>query len=217
MMIWRLLQLADGGFPAGGFAHSGGLEAAVALGHVRGEGAVADFARAALWQAGTFALPLVGAAADAGAGADAAALARLDERCDVAQGGHVSRRASRAQGRAWLRTCGEVFPAVVMPALPLGHLPVAFGAAGAALEVTRDELIALYLHVTARGALSAAVRLGALGPHAAQRVHDRLGGEAAAVVAACGTRTVDEAAHSAPLHELFGNQHDALPARLFQS
>ena len=212
--LWRLLQLADGGFPAGGFAHSGGLEAAVVRGEVRGEAAVERFAAAALWQAGTFGLAFV-SAAHAGAG-----LAALDEQCEAAQSGHVSRRASRAQGRAWLRTCAEVFAEVALPALPalpFGHLPVALGASCGALAVERGDTQALYLHVTARGVLSAAVRLGAVGPHAAQRMHDRLAGEATAVLAACADRSPADAAHSAPLAELFANQHDALPARLFQS
>jgi hypothetical protein len=34
---------------------------------------------------------------------------------------------------------------------------------------------------------------------------------------ACGDRTVDQAAHSAPIEELFANLHDTLSARLFQS
>lgn len=204
--MWRLLQLADGGFPAGGFAHSGGLEAAVALGEVRGEAAVIEFARAALWQAGTFALPFVAAA-------HAGEVAGLDARCEAALAGHVSRRASRAQGRAWARTCAECFGVAVDAA----HLPVAFGASTRALGVALDDARLLFLHLTARGVLSAAVRLGALGPHAAQRAHDALAAESAAVLAACATRTLDDAAHSAPLHELFGNLHDALPARLFQS
>jgi urease accessory protein len=205
---WRLLQLADGGFPAGGFAHSGGLEAAIALGEVRGEAAVVGFASGALWQAGTFALPFVAAAHRGELPID-----ELDRRCEAALAGHVSRRASRAQGRAWARTCAECFGLTTAPA----HLPVAFGATTAALGVALDDARTLYLHITARGVLSAAVRLNALGPHAAQRAHDHLAGVAAAVLAACAGRTLDDAACSAPLHELFGNRHDALPARLFQS
>jgi len=209
--IFRLLQLADGGFPAGGFAHSGGLEAAVALGEVRDEAAVAAFTAAALWQAGTFALPFVREAHAA-----PAAAAVLDACCDAAQSGHVSRRASRAQGRAWLRTCGEVFGGAA-PALPFGHLPVVLGLTTAALAVDAADVLVLHLHLTARGVLSAAVRLGVVGPHAAQRLQDGLGATADQVLAACASRALDDAAHSAPLHELFGNSHDALPARLFQS
>lgn len=208
---WRLLQLADSGFPAGGFAHSGGLEAAVALGEVSGADGVEAFAAAALWQAGSFALPFVAAAH-----ADPAAAAALDQRCDLAQSGAVTRRASRAQGRAWARTCVEAF-AIAPPALPLGHLPVAFGVTLRALEVGADETRALYLQLGVRAILSAAVRLGQLGPHAAQRAQDRLAATAAAVLDACAARSLDQAAHAAPLLELFANLHDALPARLFQS
>jgi urease accessory protein len=209
-MQWRLLQLADSGFPAGGFAHSGGLEAAVALGHARGERAVVAFAAAALWQAGTFALPFV---REAHGGGDAGA---LDARCDRAQSGHVTRRASRAQGRAWIRACGEAF-GVDVPALPFGHWPVAFGVTVGALDVGRDDALALYLQIGARGILSAAVRLGELGPSAAQRAQDHLAAIARDVLATCGERGVDDAAHSAPIEELYANLHDALPARLFQS
>jgi len=65
--------------------------------------------------------------------------------------------------------------------------------------------------------LSAAVRLGELGPSAAQRAQDRLAAVASEVMAACAMRGVDEASHSAPIEELYANLHDALPARLFQS
>ena len=208
---WRLLQLADSAFPAGGFVHSGGLEAALALGEVAGEDGVERFAGAALWQAGTFALPFVREAHRA-----PEAAAALDERCEAAQASHVARRASRAQGRAWLRTCAEAF-AIAAPELPLGHLPVAFGATARALGLDEDDTLAVHLHVTARGVLSAAVRLGAIGPHAAQRAQDRLAGIAAAVQGACAARPLERAAHAAPVQELCATLHDTLPARLFQS
>jgi urease accessory protein UreF len=59
--------------------------------------------------------------------------------------------------------------------------------------------------------VSAAVRLGKLGPSAAQRVLDRVR------PASLPARALDDAATTAPLEELFGMFHDALPARLFQS
>jgi urease accessory protein len=212
-MQWRLVQLADSGFPAGGFAHSGGLEAAVALGRVRGEEGVVAFATATLWQTGTFALAFVRAAHAAATDEERAT---LDERCEKAQSGHVTRRASRTQGRAWMRACGEAF-GVALPTLPVGHLPVAFGVSSRALGIGLDDALALYLQLVVRGVLSAAVRLGQTGPNAAQRMQDGLASVATEVLAACGERGIDAAAHSAPIEELFANLHDTLPARLFQS
>ena len=207
---WRLLQLCDAAFPAGGFAHSGGLEAAVALGEAPGDDGLQAWLEAALWQAGTFGLPLVAAAHAAPARGE-----ELDARCEVAIVSHVARRASRAQGRAWLRTCREVFAVEV--ALPHGHLPVAFGVTARALEVSADDAAVAWLHLAARGPLSAAVRLGRIGPIAAQRLQDELAGVAARVLEACAGRPVEAVASAAPLQELLGALHDALPARLFQS
>ena len=51
-----LLLLADGRFPAGGYAHSGGLEASIAAGRVRD---VADLEAVAEWLAGDPQHPLV--------------------------------------------------------------------------------------------------------------------------------------------------------------
>src|SRR5215510_3144480 len=97
MMTWRYLQLADSAFPTGGFAHSGGLEAAAQAGEVSDLGA---FTRAALWQAGHGALPLVREG-----WLDPRALPRLDARADVFLANHVANRASRTQGGAFFSTC----------------------------------------------------------------------------------------------------------------
>ncbi|MEU1094646.1 urease accessory protein UreF, partial [Streptomyces sp. NPDC005877] len=58
-----LLVLADGRFPAGGHAHSGGAEAAVRAGRVRDADGLAEFCRGRLHTAGLVAASLAAAAA----------------------------------------------------------------------------------------------------------------------------------------------------------
>ena len=98
-----------------------------------------------------------------------------------------------------------------------GHLAPAFGFVSRVLGVGRDDALAGFLHVALRGALSAAVRLGIVGPTEAQALHFSLHG---ALTAACelGARLgVDDIAQTAPMIELFQLTHDQLYSRLFQS
>ena len=91
-MDWIALQLADASFPTGGFAHSGGLEAAHQAGALSGPGVLAHFLDDALWAAGHLTLPFVAAAH-----ADPGALVALDLAHDAALRSPVANRASRDQ------------------------------------------------------------------------------------------------------------------------
>jgi len=210
--MWRVLQLADAAFPAGGFAHSAGLEAAVQLGAVADAAGVVDFARAALWQAGGAALPFVRAAR-----ASVARAPDLDRRCEATLVSHVARRASRAQGRAWLLAATEAFPEIEPALVGLRnaprHLCVVFGATAGALGIAEDDAVAVYLHAVLRGVLSAGVRLGKIGPLEAQREQAKLAAEAQRVLEA----PEEDVAQTAPVLELYGALHDRLYSRLFQS
>lgn len=219
-MTWLVLQLADSGFPTGGFAHSAGLEASVQLGRVTDRRELHAFVGALLWQVGFGALPLVGAAHDA-----PARLEELDELAHATLSGHVARAASCTQGRAFISTCASVFDepriagmhdAVRARALQGHHAPLV-GAALGVLGVSRIEAQRLTLYQALRGATSAAVRLGLIGPHEAQRVQHELAPRLEEVVASCGNLAVDQLAQTAPLQDLFAGMHDKLYSRLFQS
>ena len=211
MTTWRFLQLADSAFPTGGFAHSGGLEAAAQAGEIRDLGA---FTRAALWQAGYGALPLVREA-----WRDPDALPRLDARADIFLANHVANRASRTQGGAFFSTCARVFP-VEAPRLPEGlcmHLAPLWGVVFRALGMPLDEARALFLWSTARGVLSAGVRLSLAGTYEAQRMLAQLGPTLDVVADRCGELAADDLAQPAPLLDLLHGTHDRLHSRLFQS
>ena len=211
-MMFRLLQLADSAFPTGGFAHSAGLEAAVQLGEVPD---VAGYVEEALWHAVHGVLPFV---RDAHRTPDR--LAELDGRAEAFLVSHVARRASRAQGRALVATAARAFEGggeigswekALKAGSLRGHLGPITGAVCAAAGVGEREALGMALHSTARGLLSAAVRLGKLGPLEAQRLHARLPMEEMMA------GVPEEPTSTAPLHEVFGALHDRLYTRLFQS
>ena len=211
MTTWRSLQLADSAFPTGGFAHSAGLEAAAQAGEVAD---LRAFTRAVLWQAGYGALPLVREA-----WLDSGALPRLDARADIFLANHVANRASRTQGGAFFSTCARVFPAEA-PRLPEGlcmHLAPLWGVVFRSLGMPLEEARSLFLWSTARGVLSAGVRLGLAGTYEAQRMLGELGPTLDAVGARCGDLGVEDLAQPAPLLDLLHATHDRLHSRLFQS
>lgn len=219
-MHWRLLQIADSTFPAGGFAHSAGLEAAFQAGAVRSVEQLDAYVRAHLWNAGTASLPFVSAAHQ-----EPESHASLDAELQALLSNHVANRASRTQGRAWISTCENVFQRApiaeaarrVRAREVMGHLAPLFGAALAALGVARVDAQALHLHFALRGVVSAAVRLGIVGPHEAARLQARQAPTLDAVLSACADLAPVDAAHIAPVADLFGATHDRLYARLFQS
>lgn len=212
---WLLLQLADGTFPSGGFAHSSGLEASMQLG---GLASIDDFFDDAIVQAAHAPLPFVRAACAA-----PAELAALDAAFDATVPLDVPNRSSRALGRSLASATARVFETPEVAAVtayakdgPAHHAPV-FGALFGALGLSEDDAMTAYLHGAARGVLSAAVRLGLVGPLEAQRIHASRAGAMAAAIARAKTVAVGDAAITAPLVELWGALHDRLDARLFQS
>ncbi len=210
------LQLADSAFPAGGFAHSAGLEAAVHAGAIRSVRALNAWLEDALWNVGNAMLPFV-------ASAHHGDFAAVDAACDRFIVSAVANRASRTQGRAFVETCVRSFPHPALTALRADattnacHHAPAFGASAAILGLAREEAEQIFLHAQLRGATSAAVRLGVIGPHLAQRLHHDLHPTLERVARACGNRSIDAAAVTAPLQDLFGATHDRLYSRLFQS
>src|SRR3954470_21216411 len=132
----NLLILADGRFPAGGHAHSGGLEAAVARGRVTDLDGLRAFLLGRLRTAG-----LVGAAFAAAACARPEAMEELEEERAARTPSPALRRAALRQGRSLCRAALVVWPGeyVTRAAAARVSQPVAFGVAAHAAGLGPDE------------------------------------------------------------------------------
>ncbi|MFI2642491.1 urease accessory protein UreF [Streptomyces sp. NPDC018610] len=219
-----LLVLADGRFPAGGHAHSGGAEAAVRAGRITGAPDLADFCRGRLHTAGLVAAALAAAAA---LGHDPRA---LDAAADARTPSPALRLAARKLGRQLTRAARATWPAPELDALagrfPKGaHQPVVLGLTARAAGLGPDDAAYCAAYECVSGPATATVRLLSLDPFDATAVLARLAPEldqvveravaAARLVAVDGVDALP--ACSAPLLEIAAEAHAAWPVRLFAS
>ena len=216
---WLVWQVADSGFPSGGFVHSGGLEAAWQQAEVTGEEQLAGFIRASLTQTGRGALPFVTAVHR-----EPGRFAEADRLSEAFITNHVANRASRSQGRAFL-VAVRCFPLPELARLENTireqdlpcHFAPAFGLACHFLGLERDTVAKLFLFLQLRALMASAVRLGVVGPFQAQRIEYSLTAFAESVAISSVGIGLDHIAQTAPILDLLQGTHDRLYSRLFRT
>lgn len=219
-----MLVLADGRFPAGGHAHSGGAEAAVKAGRVTGAVSLGEFCRGRLHTAGLVSAALAAAAV---LGADPR---ELDLAADARTPSPALRLASRKLGRQLMRAARATWPSAELDALarefPKGaHQPVVLGLVARSAGLGPEDAAYCAAYESVSGPASATVRLLSLDPFDATAVLARLAPESDLVVdraVEAGRRVLDEGVDalpcaSAPLLEIGAEAHAAWAVRLFAS
>ncbi|MGY1502552.1 urease accessory protein UreF [Streptomyces sp. QTS52] len=219
-----LLVLADGRFPAGGHAHSGGAEAAVRAGRVTGAASLEEFCRGRLHTTGLVSASLAAAAA---LGVDPVA---LDGAADARTPSPALRVAARKLGRQLMRAARATWPSAELDALarefPKGaHQPVVLGLTARAAGLGPEDAAYCSVYESVSGPAMSVVRLLSLDPFDATGVLARLAPELDRVVdraveaaqAAAGGEVDALPAASAPMLEVGAEGHAGWAVRLFAS
>ncbi|MFP5317848.1 MAG: urease accessory protein UreF [Acidimicrobiia bacterium] len=210
------LLLADGRFPSGGHAHSGGVEAAVDAGRVHDGPSLRAFLDGRLATAGRVAAALAAAAATGRHDVD-----RLEREASARISSPALRDASLAQGRLLLRAAAAILSA---GDLPVGdhHHAVAVGLVARAAGQTPREAARWAAYDAVAGPAGAAVRLCGLDPFETWAAVAALAVAVEEVAAEAAARASDDdlcslPACSAPLLDVGAEHHIRSEVRLFVS
>jgi urease accessory protein len=216
-----LLQLCDSLFPVGSFAHSDGLEAAVADGWVRSTSELESWLLVQL-RGSLVSADAAGVRAAIGAFTrdDIITLSALDDEIWAMRPSAAGRDALRAQGTRLLRTWQLIHPSdrlarIVVPSARYTH-PVAFGCVCAAAGLAITESVEAFLYTRLAASVSAAMRLLPLGQQHAHALLARMLREVPGHAARVATS--DDRPHAfAPRSDLSTMRHRYVHSRLFRS
>jgi len=217
----RLLHLADSALPTGSFAYSYGLESSLTFGLIRTETEFRAYLYSFLQQAVGFDLPFITSAA---AGASQGLELLLLE-YDAQLLTPALHRASLTQGKNWLKLLATFYPEAGLAELgrelsqqelPAHFVPLfglSLGKAGFALPAIQ----ATYLHLALRDQLSAAIRLGFIGPMAGHLLQHDFYGIFESLLDSADIRPYTEATRCTLLLDVAQILHDDIYSRLFQN
>lgn len=231
----NLLIAADGRFPAGGYAHSSGLEQAIERGRVNDEATLHRFLNGYLNTVGRTSASFAAAACEIWRRANPSdkleryerdvAIAELTAEESARTPSKALRDASRAQGRAYLRAAAATWATANLPKATIApggvHLSAAQGFVASAIDLPPRGAALISVYATATGPAAAAVKLLGLDPFAVNRVLVAVGDLMAELVYEAGDLAGCDATElpcrSAPLLETGAELHAVRQPRMFAS
>ncbi len=206
--LLKLMMWLSPAFPTGGFAWSGGLEAACWEGSVTDASSLADWCRHSLAHGSARSDAIVlsitysGEETPAEMSTLALALATSPER----------QAESLEQGTAFLRAARHW----QMDPEPLAY-PVAVGVSARQHGIALDDTLAAFLHALMSQTIQAALRLLPLGQDAAARLLSELEPDILAAARAASETTLDGLGSAAPIMDIAAMRHTTLDSRIFRS
>ncbi len=177
MIDLRLLQIVDSAFPLGGFAFSRGLESITKLGLIRDRAGFEKYLHDHLSQVSSSEIPFINSAFKR-IGEGRERVAQVFKACNGFLAIPTVSKASTIQGRSLLSAMRVVYPASDFAEFAdwlqkrnlAPHLAPTFGVCAALIRISHRDTLSGYCYMSLRDQITAAVRLGLLGPHEAQWV-----------------------------------------------
>lgn len=217
----RLLHLTDSALPTGAFAYSYGLESSITFGLLKTETAFRAYLYSFLQQAVGFELPFITDATTAGDNDLPTLLTEYDAQLLLP----ALHRASLTQGKNWLKLLNTFYPEaglaqlnreLARQQLPVHFVPL-FGLSLGRAKFSVADIQAAYLHLALRDQLSAAIRLGFIGPMAGHLLQHDFYGIFETLLDSANIRPYTEAARCTLLLDVAQILHDDIYSRLFQN
>ena len=218
-MLFDLLTLADSNLPAGGYAFSNGLESASHLGLLSSSKHLSDYLSTAIYNVAQSELPFIQSSTDINT------VHTQLTTYDAMLTAPTLTQASTIQGRNLLRIMNTLYPSDAMTQLqqtliknqwPTHHTVVfgtTFHTAGFATLQTKQ----VYMYQVLRDQVSAAVRLGIIGPMEAAQLQKSHHPTCENAIHQTTDTPYTQATRSAPQIDITQSFHQHLYSRLFQS
>jgi len=219
-----LLQITDSAFPLGGFAFSSGLESAAKLGLIADLTTFRKYMENYLRQAACSEIPFVRGAFEL-IGAGCRQLEPLYRRFNAFVTIPTMRQSSITQGRSLLLAFRTAYPDVSITDFRnwleetklAPHFVPTFGVCTKLAGLSINDALSGYCYMALRDQMSAAVRLGLLGPHEGQRFLRKLLSEVPGVLSAVEDLRYFQAFRTCVVLDIVQAHHSRLYARLFRS
>lgn len=205
----RLAQLLSPAFPIGAFAHSQGLENAIAEGRVGDASTLYDWLRSVLWH-GAGRLDAAFLVAARAPDADHAALAELF----LAYMPSAERHQEVLEVGRGFQTLVAAITGKPAPNMPYA---IAVGRATQGLSLPNAEILGLWLQGLAAQLISVAVRFMSLGQSQGQRLLTRLSDDLAALAEETAAAPFAAAFSFTPGADMASMRHETQEVRIFRT